>query len=116
MGDRRQYSFTELFAIKFVLADVIIIAALLLAPPIYAVLITGLFVLTTVSLWALMREDETETGSDPVDPVTKLQDRYAAGELSEDEFEKRLEGLLDSNDRATDAGVETADLDLERSR
>ena len=115
----RTYSFTEVFAIKFVLADVIIIAALVLAPPMYAVMITALFVLTTIILWFLMREDRATDSDDVeqrVDPVTKLQERYAAGDLSEDAFERRLEKLIDSNERAEAAGVETADLELERSR
>ncbi len=115
----RTYSFTEVFAIKFVLADVIIIAALVLAPPIYAVLITALFVLTTIVLWFLMREDRAPESDDlerRIDPVTKLQDRYAAGDLSEEEFERRLEKLIDSNERAEAAGVETRELEFERSR
>ncbi len=40
----RDYSLVELFAIKFVLADVLIIALLLLAGPVYAILATALIV------------------------------------------------------------------------
>ncbi|WP_049925105.1 SHOCT domain-containing protein [Halopiger goleimassiliensis] len=126
MSSGREYSFAEIFAIKFVLADVIIIAALLLAPAIYAVAITALLVLSTVLLWYFTGRDEdstteteTETAADAdenaVDPVTELQQQYAAGDISEDEFESRLDRLIESNERAEEAGVETRDLELERS-
>ncbi|ARS88354.1 SHOCT domain-containing protein [Natrarchaeobaculum aegyptiacum] len=127
-GDGRRYSAVELFALKFVLADVVIILVLLLAGPVYAVLVTALFVLSTVLLWYLMGRESSERASeapateheetDSVDPVTTLQERYAAGELTESEFEERLEMLIESNERADDAGIETDDLDLglERSR
>lgn len=124
-GDRR-YSAVELFALKFVLADVVIILVLLLAGPVYAVLVTALFVLSTVLLWYLMgresderaREaatDDTEEATER-DPVSVLQERYAAGELTESEFEARLEHLIESNERASNAGLETEDLDLELER
>lgn len=126
--DGRRYSAVELFALKFVLADVVIILVLLLAGPVYAVLVTALFVLSTVLLWYLMgRESSDRTRESPAvgddettdattDPVTTLQERYAAGELGESEFETRLEHLIESNERAEDAGLETEDLDLELER
>ncbi|MFC4544681.1 SHOCT domain-containing protein [Halosolutus amylolyticus] len=125
----RDYSLTEIFAIKFVLADVLIIAALLFAGPLYALAFTVLMVLSVVLVWYLTTR--TGTGSEDQDretavteadssvrssrdPVTRLQERYAAGDLSEDEFEARLDRLLESNERAEAAGIETADLSLER--
>ncbi|OVE86262.1 SHOCT domain-containing protein [Natronolimnobius baerhuensis] len=113
----RDYNLTELFALKFVLADVVIIAALLLAGPWVAVAITALFVLSFVLLWYLTRPaDDTDETEQAVDPVTQLQQRYAAGELSETEFERRLDHLVESNERAERAGVDTDELELEYER
>ncbi|RQG99977.1 SHOCT domain-containing protein [Natrarchaeobius oligotrophus] len=121
-----ELSLTELFVLKFVLADVVIIFALLFAGPLYAVAITALFVVSFLLVWYLTREREespsrSERAADGSaqrtdrDPVTKLQDRYAAGELSEAEFEEKLERLIDANERAERAGIETEELELERS-
>ncbi|NGM70941.1 SHOCT domain-containing protein [Natronolimnobius sp. AArcel1] len=113
----RDYNLTELFALKFVLADVVIIAALLLAGPWVAVAITALFVLSFILLWYLTRPaDDTDEPEQAVDPVTQLQQRYAAGELSESEFEHRLDRLVESNERADRAGVDTDELELEYER
>ncbi|ELY52213.1 SHOCT domain-containing protein [Natronorubrum bangense] len=126
MGSERggtNYSLTEIFAIKFVLADILIIAVLLFAGPLYALAITALLVVSVFLVWYLTQRvgpvgtDTTDSSrSDRErDPVTKLQDRYAAGELSDAEFEAKLERLIDANERADAAGIETADLELERS-
>ncbi len=122
----RSYSLTEIFAIKFVLADIVIIAVLLLAGPWFALAITLLFVATSFLIWYLVERSETEeVRSDDVtvdeseadrDPVTKLQERYAAGDLSDEEFETKLDRLIDSNEQAEAAGIETEELELERSR
>lgn len=122
MGSDGGYSLTEIFAIKFVLADIVIIAALLFAGPIYAVAITALLVVSVFLVWYLTErvgsdgDTESEPVREPADPVTELQNRYAAGELSEAEFEAKLEHLLDANERAERAGVETRELSLERER
>ena len=122
-GTGSRYDLTEIFVIKFVLADVVIIFALIFAGPIYALAITALLVVAVVLVWYLMervgsdRTDSTDQhphSSEP-DPVTRLQDRYAAGELSETEFEAKLERVIDANERAERAGVETEELSLERS-
>ena len=127
-GGGRDYSLTELFVLKFVLADVIIIAALLLAGPATAVLITALLVLSFVLLWYFLESSDDDSAAETAeavtrsdaaaesDPVTKLQERYAAGELSEAEFEAKLERLIESNERAERAGVETDELELEFER
>ena len=126
----RSYNLTEIFAIKFVLADVLIIAALLLAGPLYALGITALFVASTFLIWYLTRrgertdaeraaeraaETDADRGAAEHDPVTRLQERYADGELSEAEFEAKLDRLIESNERADAAGVDTDELELERS-
>jgi hypothetical protein len=125
----REYSLVELFAIKFVLADVLIIALLLLAGPVYAIAATALIVIGGLLLWHLTgRTDgaespnagpdhaigDAETTASENDPVTTLQERYAAGDLSEAEFEAKLDRLIESNERADTAGLETDDLSLER--
>jgi hypothetical protein len=113
------YSLTELFIVKFVLADIVIVAALIFAGPVYAVLITALLVLSVVLLWYLVERVGTDDSDEraepePIDPVTTLQNRYAAGDLSEAEFESRLDQLIDANERANRADVETEELSLER--
>lgn len=121
----RSYSLTEIFAIKFVLADILIIAALLLAGPLYALAITLLFVVSTFLIWYLVKRDESESATEPSsvdepvperDPVTKLQERYAAGELSDEEFETKLERLIDANEQADNAGIDTEELEFEKAR
>ena len=130
MGTERgggKYDLTEIFVIKFVLADIVIIAALVFAGPVYAVAITALLVLSVFLVWYLTRRAETTAGdrersvehtdasvdTDP-DPVTTLQNRYAAGDLSDAEFEAALERVIDANERAERAGIETEELSLER--
>ncbi|RKD97177.1 SHOCT domain-containing protein [Halopiger aswanensis] len=128
----RSYSLTELFAIKFVLGDVLVIAAFVLAGPVYGVVTLALLVLSFILVWYLTRSEETddvqarsaETDADRTatesasaddddrDPVTRLQERYAAGELSDAEFEAKLERLIDSNERADRAGIDTEDLEF----
>ncbi|TYT60641.1 SHOCT domain-containing protein [Natrialba swarupiae] len=119
------YSLAELFVLKFVLADVLIIFVLLFAGVWYAIGLAALFVVSTFLVWYLTNRDPprpeaatvgaSETADTAVDPVTKLQNRYAAGELSEAEFEAKLEWLIDANERAERAGIETEELELERS-
>lgn len=41
--------------------------------------------------------ERPETSTDESDPVTRLQRRYADGELSTDEFEHRLDRLVESD-------------------
>ncbi len=124
-GNREGYSLTEIFAIKFVLADIVIIAALIFAGPATAIAITALLVVSVFLVWYLTQRvatgdaDEAEAGDDEQtetrDPVTELQHRYAAGELTDEAFEHKLEALIDANERADRAGVETAELALERT-
>lgn len=117
-GTESNYDIMEVFIIKFVLADIVIIAALLLAGPLYAVAITALLIVSVFLTWYLTQRTGSRTtdGPDPEpDPITRLQDRYAAGELSEPEFEAALDRLIDANERAERAGIETEELSIERS-
>lgn len=125
MGGERSagtYSFTEIFAIVFVLVDVLIVGVLVFAGPGYALAFTALFVAAGLLAWVLDRggipSASGETDGEPdesaaSDPVTRLQERYAAGELSESEFEAKLDRVIESNERAREAGVETSDVTLE---
>ena len=119
------YSLTEIFVVKFVIADVVIIAALLLRGWLAALAFAFFFLFTTFLIWWVSERGGAGDvdGSSAVsaeatvdaDPVTTLQHRYAAGELTEDEFESRLDHLIDANERADRAGVETSELSLDRS-
>lgn len=121
-SDGRGYSLTEIFVVKFVLADIVIIAALLFAGPLYAVAITALLAVSVFLVWYLTervgstdQHGESLARDSGTDPVSTLQERYASGELAETEFEAALERLIDANERAERAGVETSELELERS-
>ena len=59
--------------------------------------------------------ETTDSSTVSRDPITRLQERYAEGELTEAEFEVKLDRLIDANERAKRAGLETAELSLERS-
>jgi hypothetical protein len=41
---------------------------------------------------------EYEQSDDKADPLTELQDRYVAGEVSESEFEEELESILSTEE------------------
>ncbi|MFC3960191.1 SHOCT domain-containing protein [Halovivax cerinus] len=121
------YDLVELFVLKFVLADVIIIATLLLVGPLAAAGITALLVLSTLLLWYVTKDGDEDPSStvderrdrptsETDDPVTTLQRRYAKGELTEREFERRLDQLIAADERATKADVETDRLSLDRDR
>jgi hypothetical protein len=46
----------------------------------------------------------TETQSTTTDPLTTLQERYAAGEITEAEFEHRVERIMESDEQLRAAG------------
>jgi uncharacterized membrane protein len=57
-----------------------------------------------------MTEDEQSTDS-LADPLTSLRDRYARGDLTDDEFESKLERLLETE--STETAVERRELERE---
>jgi len=50
---------------------------------------------------ALVMDDDEESDTvddSPSDPVTKLEHRYVEGELTDEEFERRLERIIETED------------------
>ena len=96
-----------------------IIVGMMLAFPLGVIIATEspgiMLVLASMAFvgWAGVRTgylDGSGGASDEPDPLTTLQDRYARGELSEAEFERRLGRILESEatvrgDGATDRRV-----------
>ncbi len=90
--------------------------------------VLGLFTLAAVGLWSLVREGATETvpdarepaSTEDRDPETRLRERYVAGKIDDDEFERQLDLLLDSE--ATEASLDrlererSSDRDTDRER
>jgi uncharacterized membrane protein len=100
--------------------------ALLLSGTVTGAALTVLIVGTiAVSLVLADRIEDEEDGSDTdaePDPLESLRDRYARGELTEDEFERRVERLLETEDRSAardhllDDRDDAADTDVVRER
>jgi uncharacterized membrane protein len=65
-------------------------------------------------------EASTESGESTQDALDTLRDRYARGELSEEQFERKLEKLLqtetveDARDRMADAAERSSEREAER--
>lgn len=59
---------------------------------------------------ALDGDSESETEADP---LTTLEDELAAGEISNAEFEERLEAMIDAEERAEEADLDTEELELD---
>lgn len=85
--------------------------------------VLGVFSLWVVVRWLRLRltaqsgddsGENTDRTEEP-DPLDRLKQRYANGELSDAEFEERLDTLLDA-DRRAESTVDTAPQRLERSR
>jgi len=59
----------------------------------------------TLGAVRLYEQRQDETSEDESDPIETLRDRYARGELTDAEFERQVEDLLETED----ASAETAD-------
>ncbi|QKY21174.1 SHOCT domain-containing protein [Halolamina sp. CBA1230] len=81
------------------------------------VTIVGWFIVAPVLAILTYYEDE-EGDADPErdDPVATLRERYARGELTEAEFERRLDQLLETEGTGRSAGVDGARERGERER
>jgi len=62
-------------------------------------------------LYQRRQESDSQPTSDEDDALATLRDRYARGELTDAEFERQVERLLETEDTET-----ARDLDSERSR
>ncbi len=64
----------------------------------------GFFALFMIAFFAyftatsVMADDSETADREMADPVTKLEHRYVEGELSDDEFERRLERIIETED------------------
>jgi len=80
------------------------------------VAILGTFALWIVARWLRLRRrraddraGDTTVGDAEADPVERLKRRYADGEVSDEEFERRIDRLLDADSR-----IEAEDTDGSR--
>ncbi|MFC4542673.1 SHOCT domain-containing protein [Halosolutus amylolyticus] len=74
--------------------------------------VLGVVLLALVGLWSLVRDDGDEraestiaaphTGTETADrdPEARLRERYVAGEIDDDEFERQLDLLLETEESA----------------
>ena len=49
----------------------------------------------------------TERGTDPAGPASHLREQYVAGEIGDEEFERRMEAVLAGDDETFDADRES---------
>jgi len=80
----------------------------------WAIWVVGFAVL--LPLVGILTDDGDETDeseSDAEDPIERLKRRYADGELGDEEFERRLERLLQTDDEEPGASIER---EIERER
>lgn len=122
------------FVALSVIATVVGIALSIVATAVAAVVTLALLavvVLAVVGLASLLRGDdeptvETAVGSprtdrfaEAADPEERLRSRYVDGELTEAEFERELDRLLEGEDRSRADGLDDArsrDATTDRSR
>ncbi|WP_049927457.1 hypothetical protein [Halopiger goleimassiliensis] len=89
-----------------------------------SVAVLGLLILGGIKLASMLGDDDptpetfgTPTGTERSrDPKSQLRDQYVSGELSEAEFERELDRLMDSSDRPGSRSGSTRSSDLERDR
>jgi hypothetical protein len=80
-----------------VLSETVLVPELLVA----LVAVVGWFVVTPSFLFLDVSLPFVDDGDDePADPLERLRDRYAAGELTEAEFERKLDRLLETETEA----------------
>lgn len=72
-------------------------------------------VVAVFAAWMAVRWWRLGDGGDETDPVEALKRRYANGEVSEAEFERRLDALMDADRRVEDDGT-SDERTVERSR
>ncbi|RKD95828.1 SHOCT domain-containing protein [Halopiger aswanensis] len=89
------------------------------------VAVLGLLVLGAIGLFSMLRDRSASTESSTGtyestdrarDPKSQLQDRYVAGELSEAEFERELDRVLESDDGRGPSGRTPSEVDRSRTK
>jgi len=84
-------------------ADLIVVVVLLAVVGVIDALVAGVVTVTILAVfggWVGLRWwrlQSTATAPDEADPLETLKERYAAGDLSDAEFETKLDALLDSD-------------------
>lgn len=73
--------------------------------------VVGWFVVTPLILLLGVPFGGDEAETDDRDPLERLRDRYAAGEISEAEFDRKVERLLETDVDRTPGASEVSSLD-----
>lgn len=88
-------------AIVTAVVSVVATAVVTIVAALFVIAMVSVMGLATVGLVSMLREsggaDETVDAPDTVerDPEERLRERYVEGKLSDEEFERRLESLMD---------------------
>lgn len=103
-----------ILVVTFGLSALTAVLSLGALPAVIAIL--GWFVVApALAILTYYEDDDTETAVDDAgDPVATLRQRYASGELTEQEFERRLDRLLETED-AEQSPDRSPDRDRERA-
>lgn len=82
---------------------------------------TATFLISAIIIFGLLRvrRARATSGSDSTededaDPVATLQERYANGEITSEEFESRMDRILESEQQVSDADVDRETVELDR--
>jgi len=90
-----------------VLAPIFIILGWFILAPLVALLGSKLPMIESPTAESDSDEADMTMSSEPVaDPVDQLRERYARGELTDSEFERRLDRLLETESLSTNNGTE----------
>ena len=92
-----------------VLAPIFIILGWFILAPLVALLGSKLPMIESPAAEPESDEADMTMPSEPaVDPVDQLRERYARGELTDSEFERRLDRLLETESLSANSGTEEA--------
>ncbi|WP_336330293.1 SHOCT domain-containing protein [Haloarcula sp. CGMCC 1.2071] len=98
-----------------VLAPIFIILGWFILAPLVALLGSKLPIVESPAAEPDSDETEMTTASEPtVDPVDHLRERYARGELTDSEFERRLDRLLETESLSANSEAENTAGEVDR--